>query len=92
MSALLALHEHVRWLCHLRRTATLRRIASAVLAAFQDSGGATVRRLNYRLNQACTEDLGRLCSDLCNVTSHRSPCGGMALRCLQDKQEEVWPP
>ena len=50
---------------------------------------ASLRRLNYRLNQACTEDLENLCSHICNVTSHRPPCGGLALRCLQDKQEEV---
>jgi hypothetical protein len=52
---------------------------------------AHARRLNYRLSQACTEDLDNLCHHVCNVTSHHSPCGGMALRCLQDKQDEVTP-
>ena len=46
-------------------------------------------RLNYRLNQACSDDLATLCSDVCNATSNHSPCGGVGLRCLQDKQEEV---
>ena len=67
--------------------------AAIELAVMHSGGGQPtlchMRRLNYRLNQACSDDLATLCSDVCNVTSNRSPCGGLALRCLQDKQDEV---
>ena len=39
-------------------------------------------RLNWRLNNACTNDIKRLCGGLCDTNSGQ-PCGGVVLQCLQ---------
>eukprot|EP00775_Hariotina_reticulata_P012795 gene12795-12923_t len=44
-------------------------------------------RLNFRLRNACTEDIKELCRDACPEASRA--CGGKVLRCLTLKREEI---
>jgi golgi apparatus protein 1 len=46
-------------------------------------------RLNYRLEHACSRDVGNLCGkDVCDQGNEIS-CGGRVLRCLVDKKEQI---
>lgn len=45
-------------------------------------------RLNFRLRDACEEDLSELCPNLCKEATKHA-CGGRALRCLTDNAEQI---
>lgn len=44
-------------------------------------------RLNYRLTEACEEDIDALCAQECSLGAQA--CGGRVLRCLTDKQDSI---
>ena len=65
-------------------------ISSAIAMGLCLTGvGKWWRRLNFRLKQACEEDLTQLCADVCSTSSGHHACGGLALRCLQDHQDAI---
>lgn len=45
-------------------------------------------RLNYRLSEACKEDIDTLCSEECSPFLGQA-CGGRVLRCLTEKQDNI---
>jgi golgi apparatus protein 1 len=46
-------------------------------------------RLNFRLKKACEKDVSTLCADVCPAAENGHPCGGLVLRCLTDKQDQI---
>ena len=51
--------------------------------------GCCVRRLNFRLANACHSTIASKCSDACGAINLEQPCGGKVLRCLTEKIEEI---
>ena len=49
---------------------------------------AALRRLNYRLNEACEADIELLCAQECSPFGAQA-CGGRVLRCLTEKQDSI---
>lgn len=54
----------------------------------QTARAGTDYRLNFRLKEACSNDLVRLCPDSCKSTVNQV-CGGRALQCLSSHSDEI---
>ena len=48
-----------------------------------------MRRLNYRLSEACHDTITEKCADTCSTQGFEQPCGGTVLRCLTSKLDEI---
>jgi hypothetical protein len=58
------------------------------LARFEKNMGRDYR-LNYRLENACSNDVLQLCSDTCEGLRSGHACGGRVLRCLVEHQDDI---